>query len=185
MERELQIVAQESAIAVADQEQGAVGGADHRRDRARAGDCGRGKGHHRQRATEIAERDKIINVTAARKAAETEAMPITVMAEAENQAATNKAEAINVLAKADANAATTRAAGVKALGQAEAEVATLKAEARNKLSRGDDRLRSQRWRASTSSRTRWPRRSSRSRRSPTSGSSTPAACSAAAAATAP
>jgi flotillin len=75
-----------------------------------------------------------LNVIAARKAAETSAMPITVMAEAEKQAAANKAEAINVLAKADANAATTRAAGVKSLGQAEAEVATLKAEARNKLS---------------------------------------------------
>ena len=86
------------------------------------------------RATEIAERDKTINVIAARKAAETNAMPITVMAEAEKQAAANKAEAINVLAKADANAATTRAAGVKSLGQAEAEVAALKAEARNKLS---------------------------------------------------
>jgi flotillin len=73
-------------------------------------------------------------VIAARKAAETNAMPITVMAEAEKQAAANKAEAINVLAKADANAATTRAAGVKSLGQAEAEVSTLKAEARNKLS---------------------------------------------------
>jgi flotillin len=86
------------------------------------------------RATEIAERDKTINVIAAREAAETSAMPITVMAEAERQAAANKAEATSVLANADANAATTRAAGVKALGQAEAEVATLKAEARNKLS---------------------------------------------------
>jgi flotillin len=73
-------------------------------------------------------------VIAARKAAETDAMPITVMAEAENQAATNKAEAITMLARADADAATTRAAGVKSLGQAEAEVAALKAEARNKLS---------------------------------------------------
>jgi flotillin len=86
------------------------------------------------RAVEIADRDKIINVIAARKAAETTAMPITVMAEAEKQAAANKAEAINVLAKADAAASTTRAAGVKSLGQAEAEVASLKAEARNKLS---------------------------------------------------
>jgi flotillin len=73
-------------------------------------------------------------VIAARKAAETNAMPITVMAEAEKQAAANKAEATNVLAKADANAASTRAAGVKTLGQAEAEVATLKADARNRLS---------------------------------------------------
>jgi flotillin len=71
------------------------------------------------------------SVIAARKAAETSAMPITVMAEAEKQAATNRAEVTNVLAKADAN--TTRAAGVKALGQAEAEVATLKAETRNEL----------------------------------------------------
>ena len=46
------------------------------------------------RAIEIAERDKIINVIAARKVAETDAMPITVMAEAEKQAAANKAEAI-------------------------------------------------------------------------------------------
>ncbi|KRR21840.1 hypothetical protein CQ13_07325 [Bradyrhizobium retamae] len=82
--------------------------------------------HHRQ-AVEIAER-------AARKAAETEAMPITVMAEAENQAANNKAETITMLAKADAEPATTRAVGVKSPGQAEAEVAALKAEARNKLS---------------------------------------------------
>ena len=50
-------------------------------------------------------------------------MPITVMAEAENQAAANKAEAITMLAKADADAAITRATGVKSLGQAEAEVA--------------------------------------------------------------
>ena len=57
----------------------------------------------------LAERDKIINVIAARKAAETEAMPITVMAEAENQAANNKAEAITMLAKADADAAITAA----------------------------------------------------------------------------
>jgi flotillin len=99
----------------------------------RARDRRRGKVTN-ARATEIAERDKIINVIAARKAAETNAMPITVMAEAERQAAANKAEATNVLARADADAATTRAAGVKALGQAEAEVARLKAEARNKLS---------------------------------------------------
>jgi len=116
VERELQIVAQEAAIIVATKS----------KDQSEAQTIAE--------TTEIAERDKTINVIAARKAAETNAMPITVMAEAEKQAAANKAEATNVLAKADANAATTRAAGVKALGQAEAEVATLKAEARNKLS---------------------------------------------------
>ena len=133
MERDLQIVAQESAIA----------SPPRARSNPRRRPSPRPRGRWRlrprkrsppRRAAEIAERDKIINVIAARKAAETDAMPITVMAEAENQAAANKAEAISVLAKADADAATTRAAGVKSLGQAEAEVATLKAEARNKLS---------------------------------------------------
>jgi flotillin len=133
MERDLQIVAQEAAIVVAtkNKEQSE---AQTIAETARALAIAAEEKVTTARATEIAERDKIINVIAARKAAETSAMPITVMAEAEKQAAANKAEATNVLAKADANAATTRAAGVKALGQAEAEVATLKAEARNKLS---------------------------------------------------
>ena len=133
MDRDLQIVAQESAIAVAvkSKEQSE---AQTIAETARALAIAAEEKVTTARATEIAERDKIINVIAARKAAETDAMPITVMAEAENQAATNKAEAINMLAKADADAATTRAAGVKSLGQAEAEVAALKAEARNKLS---------------------------------------------------
>jgi len=133
MERDLQIVAQEAAIVVAtkNKEQSE---AQTIAETARALAIAAEEKVTTARATEIAERDKIINVIAARKAAETNAMPITVMAEAEKQAAANKAEATNVLAKADANAATTRAAGVKALGQAEAEVATLKAEARNKLS---------------------------------------------------
>jgi flotillin len=133
MERDIQIVAQEAAIIVAakSKEQSE---AQTIAETARALAIAAEEKVTTARATEIADRDKIINVIAARKAAETNAMPITVMAEAEKQAAANKAEAINVLAKADANAATTRAAGVKSLGQAEAEVATLKAEARNKLS---------------------------------------------------
>jgi flotillin len=132
MERDLQIVAQESAIAVASKSK-EQSEAQTIAETARALAISAEEKVTTARATEIAERDKTINVIAARKAAETNAMPITVMAEAEKQAAANKAEAINVLAKADANAATTRAAGVKSLGQAEAEVATLKAEARNKL----------------------------------------------------
>jgi flotillin len=86
-------------------------------------------------------------VIAARKAAETEAMPITVMAEAENQAANNKAEAISVLAKADADAAITRATGVKSLGQAEAEVAALEGGGAQQALPGDGRLTISRWRA--------------------------------------
>jgi flotillin len=128
-ERELQIVAQESAIIVAakSKEQSE---AQTIAETARALAIAAEERVTTARAVEIAERDKTINVIAARKAAETNAMPITVIAEAERQAAANKAEATSVLAKA----ATTRAAGVKALGQAEAEVPTLKAEARNKLS---------------------------------------------------
>jgi flotillin len=133
MDRDLQIVAQESAIAVANKSK-EQSEAQTIAETARALAIAAEEKVTTAKAVEIAERDKIINVIAARKAAETEAMPITVMAEAENQAATNKAEAITMLAKADADAATTRAAGVKSLGQAEAEVAALKAEARNKLS---------------------------------------------------
>ena len=133
MERDLQIVAQESAIAVATKSK-EQSEAQTVAETARALAIAAEEKVTTAKAVEIAERDKIINVIAARKAAETEAMPITVMAEAENQAANNKAEAISVLAKADADAAITRATGVKSLGQAEAEVAALKAEARNKLS---------------------------------------------------
>ena len=131
-DRELQIMAQEAAIIVATKSK-EQSEAQAIAETARALAIAAEEKVTTARATEIAERDKTINVIAARKAAETNAMPITVMAEAEKQAAANKAEAISVLAKADA-AATTRAAGVKSLGQAEAEVAALKAEARNKLS---------------------------------------------------
>ena len=104
MERELQIVAQEAAIVVATKSK-EQSEAQTIAETARALAIAAEEKVTTARATEIAERDKIINVIAARKAAETDAMPITVMAEAENQAATNKAEAISVLAKADADAA--------------------------------------------------------------------------------
>ena len=182
MERDLQIVAQEAAIVVANKSK-EQSEAQTIAETARALAIAAEEKVTTAQATEIAERDKIINVIAARKAAETNAMPITVMAEAEKQAAANKAEAINVLAKADADAATTRATGVKSLGQAEAEVAALKAEARNKLVPAMVEYDLNLARINIIPR-RWPKRSSRSRRFPTSGSSIPAACSAAAAAAA-
>jgi len=91
-ERELQIVAQESAIIVAakSKEQSE---AQTIAEAARALAIAAEEKVTTARAVEIAERDKTINVIAARKAAETNAMPITVMAEAERQAAANKAEA--------------------------------------------------------------------------------------------
>ena len=48
MERDMQIVAQEGRDCRRKQKQGTIRGADHRRDRAGAGDRGRGKGDHRQ-----------------------------------------------------------------------------------------------------------------------------------------
>ena len=102
MERDLQIVAQEAAIVVATKSK-EQSEAQTIAETARALAIAAEEKVTTARATEIAERDKIINVIAARKAAETNAMPITVMAEAEKQAAANKAEAINVLAKADAD----------------------------------------------------------------------------------
>jgi flotillin len=112
VDRELQIVAQENAIIVATKSK-EQSEAQTIAETARALAIAAEEKVTTARSIEIAERDKAINVIAARKAAETNAMPITVMAEAEKQAAANKAEAINVLAKADANAATTRASGVK------------------------------------------------------------------------
>ena len=82
VERELQIVAQESAIIVAakSKEQSE---AQTIAETARALAIAAEEKVTTARADEIAERDKTINVIAARKAAETNAMPITVMAEAE------------------------------------------------------------------------------------------------------
>jgi flotillin len=182
MERDLQIVAQESAIAVATKSK-EQSEAQTIAETAAALAIAAEEKVTTARATEIAERDKIINVIAARKAAETEAMPITVMAEGRKPGRQQQGGSHHVLAKADADAAITRrpasnrSARPRRGGGAEGE-------ARNKLSRKWSTTISL-WRASTSSERAGRRRSSRSRRFPTSGSSTPAACSAAAAATAP
>ncbi len=106
MERDLQIVAQESAIVVAakSKEQSE---AQTIAETARALAIAAEEKVTTARSAEIAERDRLINVIAARKAAETEAMPITIMADAEKEAAANKAQAISVLAKAEADAAIT------------------------------------------------------------------------------
>ena len=82
MDRDLQIVAQESAIAVANKSK-EQSEAQTVAETARALAIAAEEKVTTAKAAEIAERDKIINVIAARKAAETDAMPITVMAEAE------------------------------------------------------------------------------------------------------
>ena len=94
------------------------------------------------RAIEIAERDKIINVIEARKAAETEATPITVRRKPKSRPPPTRRKPSTCLRRPRPTPRPPRATGVKALGQAEAEVAALN-EARNKLSAADHRVRSQ------------------------------------------
>ncbi|MBB3649998.1 putative membrane protein YqiK [Rhizobium sp. BK619] len=131
--RDLQIVAQESAIAVANksrEESEAKATAEAARALAIAAEEKVGTA----KAIEIAEREKQIAVIDARKKAETEATAVTVGAEAEKQAAIDQAEAIKTLANAEADAAIIKAKGVLETGKAAAESEALLNEARNKLS---------------------------------------------------
>jgi flotillin len=131
--RDIQIVAQESAIAVANksrQESEAKTAAEQARALAISAE----EKVTTARAVEIAEREKQITVIDARKKAETEATAVTVAAEAEKQAALDQAEAMQTLAAAEAEAAKIKAAGVREMGKATAENEQLLNEARNKLS---------------------------------------------------
>ena len=85
------------------------------------------------RAVEIADRDRLTAVLAARKEAEKKSTEVVVAAEAEKKASLDRAEAIRTLATADAEANKIKAAGVREMGEAEAAVTTLNNEARNKL----------------------------------------------------
>ena len=85
------------------------------------------------RAVEIADRDRLTAVLAARKEAEKKSTEVVVAAEAEKRASLDRAEAIRTLAGAEAEANKIKAAGVRDMGEAEAAVTTLNNEARNKL----------------------------------------------------
>jgi flotillin len=131
--RDIQIVAQESAIAVANksrEESEAKTAAEQARALAIAAE----EKVTTAKAVEIAEREKAITVIDARKKAETEATAVTVAAEAEKQAALDQAEAMQTLASAEAEAAKVKAAGVREMGKATAENEQLLNEARNRLS---------------------------------------------------
>ena len=131
--RDLQIVAQESAIMVANksrQESEAKTAAEQARALAIAAE----EKVATARAVEIADREKQISVIDAEKKAEIEATAVTVAAEAEKQAALDQADAMKTLASAEAEAATIRASGVREMGKATAESEQLLNEARNKLS---------------------------------------------------
>ena len=73
-------------------------------------------------ATEVAERDKQIELIEARKAAEQSAIAITVAAEAEKQAATDQAEAVRIVAEGAAEK-------IRISAQAESDAEKLKADA--------------------------------------------------------
>jgi flotillin len=85
------------------------------------------------RAVEIADRDRLTAVLAARKEAEKKSTEVIVAAEAEKKASLDRAEAIRTLATADAEANKIKAVGVRQMGEAEAAVTTLNNEARNRL----------------------------------------------------
>ncbi|QND47927.1 flotillin family protein [Rhizobium lusitanum] len=131
--RDNQIVAQESAIAVANksrEESEAKAKAEVARALAIAAEEKVGTA----KAVEIAEREKQIAVIDAQKRAQTQATAVTIAAEAEKQAAIDQADAIKTLATADADAAIIKAKGILETGKATAESEALLNEARNKLS---------------------------------------------------
>ena len=131
--RDVQLVGQESAIAVADksrQESEAKAAAKTAEALAVAAD----EKVSTAREVEIAERRKRIAVIAAQQDAETEATGVTVSAEAERDAADNRAQAIRTIAVANADAAKIEAAGIREKGAAQADAEAAMSEARNKLS---------------------------------------------------
>lgn len=131
--RDNQIVAQESAIAVANksrEESEAKAKAEVARALAIAAEEKVGTA----RAVEIAEREKQIAVIDAQKRAQTQATAVTIAAEAEKQAAIDQADAIKTLATAEADAAVIKAKGILETGKAAAQSEALLNEARNKLS---------------------------------------------------
>ncbi|NEI69944.1 flotillin family protein [Rhizobium lusitanum] len=131
--RDNQIVAQESAIAVANksrEESEARAKAEAARALAIAAEEKVGTA----KAVEIADREKQIAVIDAQKRAQTQATAVTIAAEAEKQAAIDQADAIKTLATAEADAAIIKAKGILETGKATAESEALLNEARNKLS---------------------------------------------------
>ncbi|UXM94663.1 SPFH domain-containing protein [Bartonella sp. HY329] len=132
-QRDLQLIAQDSSIAVADRSR-QESEAKARAEEARADAIAAEEKVSTARAVEIAERDRRIAVIDARRQAEQEATSVLVSAEAERNAANDKATAVLTLAKAEADAAAERARGILEIGRAEAEAEAARNEARNKLS---------------------------------------------------
>lgn len=111
----VELANQDRAIAIAEKSK-AQSEAQAEADRARAEAVRAEEAVRTVRETEVAEREKAVQLVEARRAAEREAIKITVAAEAEKTAATDEAEAIRTLAGAEAEKQR-----IAAEGEAEAE----------------------------------------------------------------
>ncbi len=134
--RDVQIVGQESAIAVANKSR-EESEAKARAREAEALAVAAEEKVATAKQVEVAEREKRIAVIAAEREAATQATGLTVAAEAEREAAENRAAAIKTLATANSEAASIEAQGIRAKGEAAAAAEAAMTEARNKL---DDRV---------------------------------------------
>jgi flotillin len=134
--RDVQIVGQESAIAVANKSR-EESEAKARAREAEALAVAAEEKVSTAKQVEVAEREKRIAVIAAEREAATQATGLTVAAEAEREAAENRAAAIKTLATANSEAASIEAQGIRAKGEAAAAAEAAMTEARNKL---DDRV---------------------------------------------
>ena len=124
---------QDSAVAVArkSEEQSQ---AQAKADEARALAAKAAEQVETARSTEIAERDKRIELIAAQQEAEKASISLIVASEAEKQSATNRAEAARMLAAGEAEAAKLRAAAAEVTYAAEAQGKLSLNEAANQLS---------------------------------------------------
>ncbi|MEO9968612.1 MAG: flotillin domain-containing protein [Hyphomonadaceae bacterium] len=142
--KQVELAEQERDIAIAEQSR-AKSEADALADEARAVAARASEQVVTMRQTEIAERDKAIELIEARKAAEQSAISIQVAAETEKKAAADRAEAVRIeadaasakvriIAEGNADAEKARAEAVRAIYDAEAEGQLKVNEAANALS---------------------------------------------------
>src|SRR4051794_35518340 len=133
--RDIQIVAQESAIAVADKSREE----SEAKARARTAEALAVAAEEKvatAKQVEIAEREKRIAVISAEKEAETQATGLRVSAAAEKDAAQNQADAITIIAQAKADAEKIEAEAIRKKGAAQADAEAAMNDARNRLSPG-------------------------------------------------
>lgn len=131
--KSVELAEQDRAIAIAEKSK-AKSEAQAEADRARALAVKEEEAVTTVRDTEIAERQKAVDLVEARKAAEREAIKIKVAADAEKMAALDKAEAIKIAAQADADAEIVKAEAAEKKYAVEAAGQRLLHEADNILS---------------------------------------------------